>query len=230
MMSPGTLPAGTVRVGHAARLALLQRVGGAVGDDLQSQLQPILLIYEIFRATLARPDPDTAALRQHAEGIKSAVERAMKANAAAAEWLLPLREASTSSTDLAAECSELLRPGFELSGLRIELACEGEAFPVARSQGRTMLCAVLAHAADRADGPASLLVKLAHRDDLCEARVSVRSRSATGAIAADFLQPQHAALSWEDLLALAQLERAAVRREDDGTVVLQLERSIQAGR
>jgi hypothetical protein len=225
MNSPETMPTRTMRAGHAAKLMLLQRVGGAVGDDLLTQLQPVLLIYELLRVTLARNEADIEALRAQVERIKPAVHSAMSVSAAAVELLLPLAGATTPSADLAAECAVLLRPEFELSGLRIELVSEGKAFPIDRAQGRTMICAALAHAGDHADRPAGILVKLKHGEDLCEVRVSCRR--VTGACAADFLKPQQPALSWDDLLALAELERAVIRREGSGTIVLELPASAQ---
>jgi hypothetical protein len=225
MHSPETMPARTVRAGHVAKLMLLQRAGGAVADDLLTQLQPVLLIYEILRFTLAHTEADLEALRAQVEQMKPAVQSAMNASAAAAEWLLPLAGATTPSADLAAECAALLRPEFELSGVRIELACEGKAVPIDRAQGRTMICAVLTHAGDHADRPGGILVNLKHGDGLCEVRVA--RHAVPGAAAADFLKLQQPALSWDDLLALAELERAVVRREGSGTIVLELRASPQ---
>ncbi|GAB3764206.1 hypothetical protein GCM10028796_18700 [Ramlibacter monticola] len=220
-MTPSeTLPSATVHVGDTAKLMLLQRVGGPVADDLQSHLQPMLLLDELLRVTLARPDLDAQALPKYTEWIRPAVQGAMKACAAAAEWLLPLPGASTPSAQLAAECAALLRPEFELCGLRIELECEGEALALGRDPGRTMLCAVLAHAGDHAEGPERIVMQLKHREGLCEVRVS--RRPATGAVATDFLRPGQAPLAWGDLLALAAREGVPLRRESDGTLVLEL--------
>ena len=226
MISGPTIDAGRACVGAAAKLMLLQRVGGAVADDLLTQLQPMLLIHEILRAALARPAADLDALREHSEGIKPAVQDAMSASAAAAEWLLPLVGASTPSAELASECAALLRPEFELCGLRITLAAKGEVVAIDRSQGRTMLCAVLAHAGDDADAPGEIQVRLEHRDAVCQVRVS--RRPVMGAVAADYLKPQQAAMSWDDLLALAELERAVVWRDDDGAIVLELAAAAKA--
>ena len=215
-----TLPSATLHVGDTAKLMLLQRVGGPVADELQSHLQPLLLLDELLRATLGRQDLDAEVLRKHAALIRPAVQRAMKASAAAAEWLLPLPGASTPSAQLAAECAALLRPEFELRGLRVELQCEGEGLAVGRAQGRTMLCAVLAHAGDQAEGPARIVMQLKHRDGLCEVRVS--RQDDTGVVATDFLRPGQAPLAWGDLLALAAREGVPLRRESEGTLVLEL--------
>jgi hypothetical protein len=220
MISPETIPAGTRGCGTAAKLVLLQRVGGAVSDDLLSQLQPVLLAYEILRAGLAKPEPDLQALQAHAEQIKPAVQRAMRAGTAAAEWLQPAAGASTPSTELVAECIALLRPEFELCGLPIALAVEGEAIPLQRAQGRTMICAVLAHAGEQAEGPAQIHVELRHRAGRCELRVA--RRAPNGALPADFLKPQHAPIGWDNLQALAELEQAVVRRAGDDAIVLEL--------
>jgi hypothetical protein len=148
------------------------------------------------------------------------VQAAIAAGAAAAEWLLPQAGATTPAAELLAECAGLLRPEFELRGLRIELACQGRPLPVERSRGRTMICAVLAHVGDQAQGPGAILVELQHRDAACALRFSRRALHAANA--ADFLRPQQPPMAWEDLLALAQLEAAAVRREADGAIVLEL--------
>ncbi|MEJ8835575.1 hypothetical protein [Ramlibacter sp. AN1133] len=220
MISAERSPARTAHGGSAAKLMLLRRVGGAVGDDLLAQLQPLLLLHEVLRVALARPAPDLAALRGHAQRIGPAVQCAMNAGTAAAEWLLPQAGASTPSADLAAECAALLRPEFELCGLRIELSSAGKPLPIDRDQARTMICAVLAHAGDHAGGPGAMRVRLEHHDGVCAVRVSHRPDA--GAVAADFLRPRQAPMAWEDLIALAQLEHAALRRADDGAFVLEL--------
>jgi hypothetical protein len=221
-----TVETTTVRAGEAAKLMLLQRVGGAVGDDLLTQLQPLLLIDEVLRAKLAGREADTQALREQVEQIRPAVQRAVSASAAAAEWLLPRAGARTLSTELAAECVALLRPEFELGGLRIEVASEGGPLDIDRAQARTMICAVLAHAADVSDGPRRISIQLRHHDGVCEVRVARRQMA--GALATDFLAPRLAPLPWNALRALADLERAALRREDDGTVVLALAAAAKA--
>lgn len=190
-----------------------------MGDEMLAQLQPILLVQEVLLAALAR-SAQPGALREHASRIKPAVQRAMAASAAAAEWLLPQPGARTPAAELAAECTALLRPEFTLRGLQVEVATAGAAVPIDRAQGRAMLCAVLAHAADGAPGPAGIRVELEHRQGRCEVRVSCRPSA--GKAAPDFLRPQHTPMSWQDLLALAQLEGATLRREDDETIVLVL--------
>jgi hypothetical protein len=199
---------------------LLQRIGGAVGDDLMTQLQPLLLLHEVLRVTLARPAPDVEAVREHAQRIQPVVQGAIAASAAAAEWLLPQGGAGTPSAELASECAALLRPEFELRGLRIDLASEGSPVPIDRARGRTMLCAVLAYVGDHEEGPGEIVVRLEHREAACAVRCW--RRALPGANAADFLRPEQAPMAWEALLALADLEQAAVRREDDGAIVLEL--------
>lgn len=219
MIPAETIPAGPLPGGDAARLVLLRRVGGAVGDEMLAQLQPILLVQEVLLAALAR-SAEAGALREHASLIKPAVQRAMAACAAGAEWLLPQPGARTSSAELAAECAALLRPEFTLRGVQVDIAAAGAAEPIDRARGRTMLCALLAHAADGAPGPARIRVELEHRPGVCELRISCRPSPAEAAL--DFLQPQHAPMTWQDLLALAQLEGATLRREGDETIVLVL--------
>ncbi|HET8748934.1 MAG TPA: hypothetical protein VFM98_25295 [Ramlibacter sp.] len=219
MIQGETVPAGALQKGRAAKLMLLRRVGGAVGDELQAQLQPLLLVHEVLQAALARSG-EVGTLREPAGLIKPAVQRALAAGAAATEWLLPRPGAHTPSTELAAECAALLRPEFTLCGLGVELIVNGEPLPIERDAGRTMVCAVLAHAGDHAPGPGRILVELAHRDAVCEVRVS--HRRANEEFASGHLAPQQPAMEWDDLLALAQLEGATLRREGGETLVLEL--------
>lgn len=205
---------------EAARFAVLRRIGSAIRHQIAGSLQPMTMMASLLERRLQADAPNLDALRRNAMEMNGLSRSASSECVALMSWIVP-HDGDVVAVDQGVEdCVHLLVTELSFRGFSVINATQGHDGRVARQTVRTLVPAALLALTDRATQQAS--VTLSARSSPERVTLLLTVTPLEGAPPPG--RPNgYRALTWQDVLALAQDEGAAARYRDN-VVELDLER------
>ena len=216
-------PAGTHKNNHltrpmtlqeeACRYALLRRITPALRHHMAGEFQPIGMMAALLERRSQHASPDLASLRDNCSALGTLSRKAANACGELMVWLAPPPLASQNASEGLNECVSLLSTSLRFNGIALSSQAPELDAQVSTSALRNVLTATILVLSDAAAQPANLQVSASEQGT----QVLMELSLAPMASPADMHSGQdYRALSWDDLLALAEAEAVGLTRTAQG--------------
>jgi hypothetical protein len=212
---------------NAARQAVLRRVAPALKHDMVVHLQALAMMAEMLNARIERGSVNSADLQSNISKLNRLAREAVQGCVKVTSWIDAGDEESVPLLQGVQETVGLLTASFNFRGFAIANEVGPTGFEVGRNAVRNLLAASLITLADSAAESCEFVVDAIVLG--AQAVVTVRSRprldESLAPIPPARVTGPRTVLDWDEVLALAAVEKAELERHGD-SILLKLPRAL----
>jgi hypothetical protein len=192
-----------VALAEAARYALLRRLAPAIRHHLVGEFQPIGMIATMLDRRLQSDAPNLMHLRDNSAALGKLARSSADTCMNLMSWLAPKTGAVTPLSSGVADCLSLLTTEFRFRGFVIVNEMAELSLAVTTTALRSVLPAALLALSDQQPGPADVVLSAAEVPG--GVALTIR-RQPVERSAENSPSTEYRALTWRDVVALAQAE------------------------